>query len=192
MVIPLAACVATPQDRLAAEKRQLVFGLNDVCLPRAFEGLSTPEIARRAGLKPERHLGYTRWFTVYRSPENGLRPINFEDVGDGQHCNFNVGERNTRFDEIAALDRAVSDDLAKDSRRWRPVEPYNGGRGWCDASNKVFVRTFESNPENPPPGIKAYIRRMQLQVSVSSDNGWLCSYQSKPVQTRQAQQTLRR
>jgi hypothetical protein len=186
MIIPLAACVRipTPQDRLVEEKQQLIFGLNNVCLPRAIERLSTPEIVRRAGLRPERHLGYTGWFTVYRSPHTGLRPINF----DGQLCNFNVGERDARADEISALDRAVSDDLAKDSRRWRPVEPYNLGRGWCDASNKVFVRTFESNPENPPPGIKAYIRRMQLQVSVSSDNGWLCSYLSKPAQTRQAQQ----
>jgi hypothetical protein len=194
MVIPLAACVRipTPQDRLVEEKQQLIFGLNNVCLPRAFEGLSTLEIVRRAGLRPEKHLGYTGWFTVYSAPDNGLRPINFSDGQQWHQCNFNVGERNTRSDEIVALDRAVYDDLAKDSRRWRPVEPYNSGKGWCDSSNKVFVRTFESNPEKPPPAIKAYIRRMQLQVSVSSDDGWLCSYQSRPAQTRQAQQPLRR
>jgi hypothetical protein len=176
MVIPMAACTRIPstQERLVEEKRKLIFGLQNVCLPRAFEGLSTPEIVRRADLKPEKYLGYTGWLVVYRSENNGLGPINFYNG-----CTFIVGGRNARADEISALDDDVSDYLAKDSRAWRKVEPYNLGRGWCDSSNKVLIRTFESNPEKPPPGIKAYIHGMELDVSVSEDGGWLCSHLSK-------------
>jgi hypothetical protein len=82
--------------------------------------------------------------------------------------------------DLYALDRAVADYLAKDVHQWRPVhEPHYDGKEWCDASNRVYVRTFQSNPENPPPGIKAYIRKMQLQVRVLADDGWYCGYLSK-------------
>jgi hypothetical protein len=182
-LLVLAACVP-PRDRLAEEKRQLIFGLNNVCLPRAFEGLSAQEAARRAGLKPEKHLGYTRWITSYRSPETGLRPINLEIA---KQCFFGVGARGARPEDLAALDRATSDYLAKDAHQWRRLdEPHDLGKGWCDASNKVFVRTFQSNPENPPPGIGAYIRRMQLQVRVLADDGWYCGYLAKLAQPQQA------
>lgn len=174
-----------PQDRLAKEENQLIFGLKNVCLPRAFEGLSAQEIARRAALKPEKHLGYTGWFTLYRSPQSGLRPINLEIE---RQCYFNVGEPRATPADLSALDLALSNYLSKDSHRWHSIdEPHDLGRGWCDASNKVFVRSFESNPENPPPGIKAYIRKMQLQVRVTADNGWYCNYLSR---LNQPQQTL--
>jgi hypothetical protein len=182
-LLSVTACVP-PQDRLAKEERQLIFGLKNVCLPRAFEGLSAQETARRAGLKADKHLGYTRWITVYRSPETGLRPINLEIE---RQCYFNVGEPHAAPDDLSALDLAISDYLSKDPHQWRSIdEPHDLGRGWCDASNKVFVRTFQSNPEHPPPGIKAYIRKMQLQVRVLADNGWYCNYLSRLNQPQQS------
>jgi len=178
MVIPIAGCLPTAQDRLTEEKRQLRFGLSDACLPRAFEKLSSAEVVRRTGLRPEKHLGYTGWLTFYRAPKLGLINLDYDQL-----CSFSVGERGARPEDVSALDQAIADDLAKDTRQWRRVGTDDLGRNWCDASNKVLVHTFESNPENPPPGIKAYIRRMQLQVRVRSDDGWFCSYLSRQPET---------
>jgi hypothetical protein len=177
--VTLAACQPSAHNRVAYETRQLMFGLNDVCLPWAFQKLSVPDIAKRAKLRPVRYLGYTGWLEYYRSPETGLRPINFNTF---KVCNFNVGARNARPDDLTALDQAVATDLAGDTRRWHPVVDYNSGPSWCDASDTVLVHTFQSNPENPPPGIKAYIRKMQLQVSVRSDASFECLHPPKPIQ----------